>query len=483
MNFSLFPIFYSNSDTWISNTLHNLRGPSDKVVDAFVPYKVPGKLTRKVSYPTSSFKPPPRNLKFVTLGRSSLNLKDKIVNHNCLKSALAASSDSENKSVEDGVSLKVLTNHEGDGEYLGNSVREWLNNEWIEQDCHKSIGSVVKEKYIEGRSVEKINDLGEIMMYIGTELESATDFMEDAFVNEWDIVNYVSDLLMKRMDRELCSCSELVDDENKEVDKSKDEAESLVSVVEFSDGSTSTDVILNSEDENKDGTVDINDSNLENDNKRESFTQEVMTSFSSELSSSSAISSESNWFTFDKTKEVMSRFNDDFHRYDFLSKFLQFGKVEDWKVANIIMGLLLGYRYTQANELIRSSSLTSDNYWQSYKNYPPNFMDTASKEELSTKLEIILAEDGDQDKLDSLEDFLEALYGREGYSLKKQSMDMTRTMNGDKDGDFICRASIVKYIYNTGFVSDYKELDVVLYYKQIQENEEKDKREQNPFFY
>merc|ERR1712146_153136 len=143
----------------------------------------------------------------------------------------------------------------------------------------------------------------------------------------------------------------------------------------------------------------------------------------------------------------------------------------------------LGYRYTNENELIRSGSLLLDDYWKNYKSYPPNFMDSTSKEELSTKLEIILAEDGDQDKLDSLEDFLEALYGREGYSLKKQSMDMTRTMNGDKDEDFICRASIVKYIYDTGFVSDYKELDVVTHYKQIQEDEEKDKRAQNPFFY
>ena len=162
---------------------------------------------------------------------------------------------------------------------------------------------------------------------------------------------------------------------------------------------------------------------------------------------------------------------------------MQFGKEEDWELANIIMGLLLGYRYTQQNKLIRIDSLISDDYWQHYTNYPPNFMDAASKQELSTKLEIILAEDGDQDKLDSLEDFLEALYGREGYSLKKKSLDMTRTMSGDKDEDFACRASIVKYIYETGFVSGYTDLDVVLHYKEIQENEEKDKRKQNPFLY
>ena len=56
-------------------------------------------------------------------------------------------------------------------------------------------------------------------------------------------------------------------------------------------------------------------------------------------------------------------------------------------------------------------------------------------------------------------------------------------MSGNKDEDFACRASIVKYIYDTGFVSDYKELDVVAQYKQIQEDEEKDNRAQNPFFH
>ena len=60
---------------------------------------------------------------------------------------------------------------------------------------------------------------------------------------------------------------------------------------------------------------------------------------------------------------------------------------------------------------------------------------------------------------------------------------MSLTMSGNKDEDFACRASIVKYIYDTRFVSDYKELDVVAQYKQIQEDEEKDNRAQNPFFH
>ena len=43
------------------------------------------------------------------------------------------------------------------------------------------------------------------MMNVGTGLETVN--MGDAFVNAWDVANKVSDLLMVKMDRELCDCA------------------------------------------------------------------------------------------------------------------------------------------------------------------------------------------------------------------------------------------------------------------------------------
>ena len=67
---------------------------------------------------------------------------------------------------------------------------------------------------------------------------------------------------------------------------------------------------------------------------------------------------------------------------------------------------------------------------------------------------------------------------------------MSLTMSGNNDEDFACRASIVKYIYDTRFVSDYKELDVVAQYKQIPKSilslknrHNKQTKKENMFYY
>ena len=275
MSVSLLTNFHIKDRIWVEKTtVHDLRGHSSKHVHAFVPYTVPDKATQRSTFSISFSKPLLRNNKRTAPSGSFSAL---ITGHDSLIPHFATGSESNNESVEDGVSLKELTDYEGDGEYLATSVTEWLNNEWIIQDCHASIGNLVKEKYIEGRLTEKINDLGEIMMYIGTGLETTTDFMEDAFVNEWDIVNYVSDLLMKRMDRELCSCSELIGSNDEDFVKNDED----VSVVEFSDGTTSTDAALNSKEQKPHETVtmETKKSSLKNNIERENFTQEVMTSF------------------------------------------------------------------------------------------------------------------------------------------------------------------------------------------------------------
>lgn len=105
---------------------------------------------------------------------------------------------------ENGVNLSSLTNFESEGEYLRASIKKWLDVEYIEQDVHAQLGEEVSRIYMDRRS-NGVNDLGELLMDIGTALESFD--MGDAFVNGWDVANRASDFLMLRMERELCSCA------------------------------------------------------------------------------------------------------------------------------------------------------------------------------------------------------------------------------------------------------------------------------------
>lgn len=104
---------------------------------------------------------------------------------------------------EQGVNLGQLTDYENDSEFLCSSIRKWLDDEYVKQPVHDKIGNLCGAIYKSGRK-NGITDLGEMLMEVGTQLEGA-DF-EDAFVNCWDVANKVSDLLMVRMDRELCAC-------------------------------------------------------------------------------------------------------------------------------------------------------------------------------------------------------------------------------------------------------------------------------------
>jgi len=106
--------------------------------------------------------------------------------------------------VENGVDLTFLQNVDEDSNFLGSSICSWLDNEYIKQSIHADIGKKVSEIYYEERS-QGTTDLGQMLMRVGTVLESFD--MGDAFVNAWDVANKVSDLLMVRMDRELCSCA------------------------------------------------------------------------------------------------------------------------------------------------------------------------------------------------------------------------------------------------------------------------------------
>jgi hypothetical protein len=105
--------------------------------------------------------------------------------------------------MENGVSLATLTDTAQEARFLQQAITKWLDDEWIVQEVHKKVGLKVAEVYLEGRQ-SGMDDLGEVMLEVGTTLESFD--MADAFVSGWDVANKVSDLLMVRLDRELCDC-------------------------------------------------------------------------------------------------------------------------------------------------------------------------------------------------------------------------------------------------------------------------------------
>ena len=110
-----------------------------------------------------------------------------------------------NSGVEDGVNLSCLNDSiDNDAVWLGKSIETWLNSDWMKLSIHNKIGDIVKDVYTNARKND-VNDLGEMLMEIAKTLENVD--LSDAFVNPFDIANKASDLLMLRMNRELCSCA------------------------------------------------------------------------------------------------------------------------------------------------------------------------------------------------------------------------------------------------------------------------------------
>ena len=79
--------------------------------------------------------------------------------------------------------------------------------QWIPQEVHVQIAESTKQTYICCREAGK-DDLMDVMMQVSDDLDK--DWMKydkDAFVNAWDIGNYVADYLTKKSGNEGCACS------------------------------------------------------------------------------------------------------------------------------------------------------------------------------------------------------------------------------------------------------------------------------------
>ena len=106
------------------------------------------------------------------------------------------------------VSLASLGNdHEAVGESIAKSLADWLDDEWMPQEVHTKMGVSVKNTYITCRS-NGVDDVATIMTDVTDDLyEQWEIYDKDAFVNAWDIGNYVSDYLIAKAGAETCGCS------------------------------------------------------------------------------------------------------------------------------------------------------------------------------------------------------------------------------------------------------------------------------------
>jgi hypothetical protein len=69
------------------------------------------------------------------------------------------------------------------------------------------MGDSAKKSYIECRESGQ-DEVADIMMKVADDLTANwKQYDKDAFVNAWDVGNYVSDYLVKRSGNEGCECS------------------------------------------------------------------------------------------------------------------------------------------------------------------------------------------------------------------------------------------------------------------------------------
>jgi hypothetical protein len=112
------------------------------------------------------------------------------------------------KSSVESISVEAMgDNHEAVGTDLAGSVQRWLDAEWMPQEVHVQMGESCKESYIQCREEGEV-DLMALMMQIADDLqEDWGKYDKDAFVNAYDISNYVSDYFTAKSGVEGCECA------------------------------------------------------------------------------------------------------------------------------------------------------------------------------------------------------------------------------------------------------------------------------------
>eukprot|EP00586_Coscinodiscus_wailesii_P004652 CAMPEP_0172486110 /NCGR_PEP_ID=MMETSP1066-20121228/14524_1 /TAXON_ID=671091 /ORGANISM="Coscinodiscus wailesii, Strain CCMP2513" /LENGTH=118 /DNA_ID=CAMNT_0013251847 /DNA_START=205 /DNA_END=561 /DNA_ORIENTATION=+ len=106
----------------------------------------------------------------------------------------------------------IDTDHEDEGERMAKSITAWLDAEWMPQETHIKMGQSAKSSYIACRKKGEV-DLMNIMTTVVDDLQSNwREYDDEAFINAWDVGNYVSDYLAKRAGVDGCACSATIYD-------------------------------------------------------------------------------------------------------------------------------------------------------------------------------------------------------------------------------------------------------------------------------
>lgn len=101
-------------------------------------------------------------------------------------------------------------NHEDVGQELADSLRRMLDAEWMPQEVHVRMAASVKKSYVSCREAGEA-DLMAIMTVTADDLTvNWKDYDKDAFVNAWDISNYVSDFLAAKTGGQGCDCNQKI---------------------------------------------------------------------------------------------------------------------------------------------------------------------------------------------------------------------------------------------------------------------------------
>jgi hypothetical protein len=95
---------------------------------------------------------------------------------------------------------------------MSQSIVAWLNAEVRRCSCHSLVSSIHLSRsltvLLPPIQLEGEDSIMSIMMQVASDLEEDWKLYDkDAFVNAWDISNYVSDYLTKRAGGEGCECS------------------------------------------------------------------------------------------------------------------------------------------------------------------------------------------------------------------------------------------------------------------------------------
>jgi hypothetical protein len=117
---------------------------------------------------------------------------------------------SEGGNAVESISLAALTDHETEATLLAESVARWLDTEWMPQNTHTLMGSSVRKSYLNCCNNGDM-ELMSIMMKVASDLEADWKMYDkEAFVNAWDVANYVSDYLTRKSGSETCECSSFI---------------------------------------------------------------------------------------------------------------------------------------------------------------------------------------------------------------------------------------------------------------------------------